>query len=231
MEGISSYLARCNHSRSWAQLTAAGSRVQQQWYESSRKNIACRASDNPKQNQLVPTSAQGSASHALGSLCRQLPCCCRMTDERQHDKALLPDRSWLRDSSSCQSPASPRAQRCQGAGLTHRACGQERKARAAGCWQCKGQIANESPSVNTDALWRGLWQKCSSCYREPFTASSERSEHDGAVWADSTVCLLRQGGGRAAACEGRLWGEVTTSMGRPPQLTLSSSSYSSTHST
>lgn len=82
-------------------------------------------------------------------------------------------------------PASPQAQRCQGAGLSHRASGQQSKARAAGCWRCKGQIANESLSVNTDALWRGLWQKCSSCYREPFTVSSERSVRDGALQADS----------------------------------------------
>lgn len=159
------------------------------------------------------------------------PLAARLARERQHDKALLPDGSWLRDSSCCQSPASPRAQQCQGAGLAHRACGRERKARAAGCWQCKGQIGNESPSVNTDALWRGLWQKCSSCYREPFTASSERSERDGAVRADSTACLLRQGGGRAAACTGKPRGEVTASKGRPPNSTLSSSSYNSMQST
>lgn len=218
MEEISSYLARYNLPRSWAQLTAAGSWVQQQWHERSGKKIACRASDNPKQNELVPVSAQGSASHAEGSLYRQLPHCWRMAGERQHDKALLPDRSWLRDSSRCQSPASPWAQQCQGAGLTHRACGQERKARAVGCWQCKGRIANESPSVNTDALWRGLWQKCRSCYKEPFTASAESSQCDGAAQAGSTACRLRQGSGRATACKGKPWGEDTTSERKAPNI-------------
>jgi len=229
MEAISSYLVRYNLPRQWAQLTAAGSRVQQQRHESSRKNTACRAGDNPKQNPLVPVSAQGSASCAAGSVRRQLARFCRMAGERQHDKALLPDGSWHRDSSRCQSPASPRAQRCQGAGLTHRPCGQEGKARAAGCWQRKGQIANESPSVNTDALWRGLWQKCSSHYREPFTASSERRESDGAVRADSMpACSGRGVGGQLPARRSR--GEVTTSKGRLPSSTVSSSPYNSTHS-
>lgn len=53
--------------------------------------------------------------------------------------------------------------------------------RAAGCRPCKSRIANESPSVNTDALWRGLKQQCGSCYRETFTTSSERRQCDGAV--------------------------------------------------
>lgn len=144
-EGISSYLARYNLPRRWSRLTAAGSRLRQQGHESNGENTARRASDNPKQNQLVPVPAQGSASHAAGRLCGQLCRCCRMAGGRRHDEALLPDGSWLRDSSGCPPPAAPRAQPCQAAGLACSACGQERKARFCGLLAAPGPGCSLKP--------------------------------------------------------------------------------------
>lgn len=86
----------------------------------------------------------------------------------------------------------------------------------------EGQIANESPSVNTDAHRRGLWQKCSSCYREPFTAGTESGESVAGLCRMAPLpARSHRGGGRAAACQGKPWGEVTTSEGRPPNSTFS----------
>lgn len=73
LKGISSYFARYNLPRWWAQLAVAGSQVQQQLHESSRRNTARRASNNPKQTQLVPMLSWGSVSLAGGGLCRQSP--------------------------------------------------------------------------------------------------------------------------------------------------------------
>lgn len=165
--------------------------LQQQQQESSSKNT----------QDAEPVIIRSKTRLSLCRLKDQAAMLWRMAGERQHDKALLPERSWLRDSSRCQSPAPPGAQLCQGASFTRRVCGQEGKVRAAGCWQCKGQIANESPSVNTDALWRGLWQKCSSCYKKPFTSSGKKkSQHDRAAWADSTLCLC-EARGRQSSCQ------------------------------
>lgn len=68
----------------------------------------------------------------------------------------------------------------------------------------EGQIANESPSVNTDAHRRGLWQKCSSYYREPFTAGAESGESLAGLCRMGSLPACSTGmGGRAAACQGR----------------------------
>lgn len=157
----------------WAQRTAAGSQAKQQLHESSRRNAARRASDNPKQTR-------GSASLAARVSAGSSPVAVGWQGTRT--------RRFFQMGAGL---GVPQGQQCQAA---HQVCGQERRARTASCWQCNGQIANESPSVNTDALWRGLWQKCSSCYREPFRASSERRHCDGTA--------LLQLGGWAAACRG-----------------------------
>lgn len=170
---MSSYLDRYNLSRLWAQSTAAGSQAKQQLHQSSRRNAARRAGDNLKQTRksasLAVRVSAGSFPVAVGYQGKMTRCFFQMG----------------------AGLGVPWGQQCQAA---HQVRGQERRARAVGCWHCKGQIANESPSVNTDALWRGLWQKCSSCYREPFRASSERRHCDGTA--------LLQLGGWAAACRG-----------------------------
>lgn len=60
--------------------------------------------------------------------------------------------------------------------------------------------------------------------RAIYSRHRKRGERGRAVRDGSTACPLPQGGGRAAACQGKPWGEVTTSEGRPPNSTSSISS-------
>lgn len=57
--------------------------------------------------------------------------------------------------------------------------------------------------------------------RAIYSRHRKRGERGRAVRDGSTACPLPQGGGRAAACQGKPWGEVTTSEGRPPNSTFS----------
>lgn len=57
--------------------------------------------------------------------------------------------------------------------------------------------------------------------RAIYSRHRKRGERGRAVQDGSTACPLPQRGGRAAACQGKPWGEVTTSEGRPPNSTFS----------
>lgn len=191
-EGISSYLATQNHPRTWARLTTAGSRVQQHWHERHSRDTACRASDNPEQTQLVPVPAQGSASRAAGVSTGCSPVDAGWQATGKMTRHFFQTGAGIPPAGSHCPPSATAVPGSQGA------CGQERR---------EGQTVNESPSANTDAHRRGLWQKCSSCYTEPFTAGT--ASVAGLCGMDALPACSDRG------WEGKPWGEVTTSEGRP----------------